>query len=226
MNQGGHGSVSSSLGAGTKQCSWSLPAATADKQSNPSNISHQMNICKTASQNFSIAVYPTNLCHAVCNRCIYYMSLVSHGKVLFRFRVSMRIDSSILYYLWYAQGSHPCLSTKATLEHVFRVSRPLICSRPREIRTRTRLSGMEKSSWDEHLQPVGVYYEGVVDDATTVVERLTAETVTTFGTRRSRQPQPSEACKENISVNNQDDEVSNTQIFRSTGLIRQWRTMQ
>ena len=80
---------------------------------------------------------------------------------------------------------------------------------------------MEKPSWAEDLQPVGVYYEGVVNDATTVVERLTAETVTTFGTRRSWQQQLSEACKENISINNQDNEVSYTQIFRSTGLIRQ-----
>ena len=76
---------------------------------------------------------------------------------------------------------------------------------------------MEKPSWAEHLQPVGVYYEGVVDDATTVVERLTAETVTTFGTRRSRQQQPSEACKENISINNKDNEVSYTQIFGLQG---------
>ena len=69
---------------------------------------------------------------------------------------------------------------------------------------------MEKPTWAEDLKPVGVYYEGVVDDATAVVERLTAETVTTFGTRRSRQLQPSQASKENIPVKNQDDEVSYT----------------
>ena len=39
---------------------------------------------------------------------------------------------------------------------------------------------MEKSTWAEDLKPVGVYYEGLVDDATAVVERLTAETVTTL----------------------------------------------
>ena len=43
MNQGGQGSVSSSLGAGTEQYSWSQPATTADKQS------------KTTGQSFSIA---------------------------------------------------------------------------------------------------------------------------------------------------------------------------
>ena len=57
---------------------------------------------------------------------------------------------------------------------------------------------MKKPTWAEDLRPVGVYYEGVVDDATAVVERLTAETVTTFGTRRSRQLQPPQAAKENI----------------------------
>ena len=59
-----------------------------------------------------------------------------------------------------------------------------------------------------------MYYEGVVDDATAVVERLTAETVTTIGTRRSRQLQPAQAGKETIPIKNQDDEVSYT---RCTG---------
>ena len=73
---------------------------------------------------------------------------------------------------------------------------------------------MKKPTWAEDLKPVGVYYEGLVDDATAVVERLTAETVTTFGTRRSRQLQLSQADKENISVKDQNDEVSYT---RCTG---------
>ena len=73
---------------------------------------------------------------------------------------------------------------------------------------------MEKPTWAEDLRPVGVYYEGVVDDATAVVERLTAETVTACGTRRSQQLQPLQAGKENILVKNQDDEVSYT---RCTG---------
>ena len=33
---------------------------------------------------------------------------------------------------------------------------------------------MEKPTWAEDLRPVEVYYEGVVDDVTAVVERLTA----------------------------------------------------
>ena len=83
----------------------------------------------------------------------------------------------------YKTGSHyihPCWSTELKNEHVVPVSHPLICSRRREIRTRTaqslsRESGMEKPTWAEDLKPVGVYYEGVVDDATAVVERLTAK---------------------------------------------------
>ena len=42
---------------------------------------------------------------------------------------------------------------------------------------------MEKLTWAEDLRPIGVYYEGVVDDATAVVERFTAETVTTLAQR-------------------------------------------
>ena len=73
---------------------------------------------------------------------------------------------------------------------------------------------MDKPTWAEDLKLVGVCYEGVVDNATAVVERLTAETVTIFGTRRSRQLQPPQAGKENIPEKNQDDEVSYT---RCTG---------
>ena len=57
---------------------------------------------------------------------------------------------------------------------------------------------MEKPTWAEDLKPVGVYYEGVVDNTTAVVERLTPETVTTFVTRQSWQLQPPQAGKENI----------------------------
>ena len=46
---------------------------------------------------------------------------------------------------------------------------------------------MEKPSWADLLEPKGVYYKGIVDDPNSLVEKLTADTVTTFGTRRSRQ---------------------------------------
>ena len=88
------------------------------------------------------------------------------------------------------------------------VSHPLICSRLREIRTRRCY---RNPGWRN--LPVGEYYEGLVDDATAVVERLTAETVTTFGTRRSQQLQLSQADKENISVKDQNDEVSYTRCM-------------
>ena len=68
---------------------------------------------------------------------------------------------------------------------------------------------MEKPSWAEHLQPIGVYYEGIVDDANAVVERLTTETASTFGTRRSRKLQPSQVGKDNTAMNHRD-EVSYT----------------
>ena len=58
------------------------------------------------------------------------------------------------------------------------------------------------------MQLIGVYYEGILDDASAVVVTPTIETSSTFGTRPSRQQQPSKVGKENITVNCQDDEVS------------------
>ena len=49
--------------------------------------------------------------------------------------------------------------------------------------------GMQKPGWAELLEQKGVYYEGIVNDPDRLVEKLTADTVTTFGTRRSRQIQ-------------------------------------
>ena len=74
---------------------------------------------------------------------------------------------------------------------------------------------MEKPTWAEHLKPVGVYYEGLVDDATAAVEKLTAETVTTFGTRRSWQLQPPQTGKKNISVKDQNDGVTQGVLVRA-----------
>ena len=53
MNQGGHGLVSSSLGAGTEQClcSWSVAAINAGKQDKSTSTPHQMNIHSAAGQN-------------------------------------------------------------------------------------------------------------------------------------------------------------------------------
>jgi len=56
MNQGGQGFVSSSLGAGTRQCSWSLPTTTAGNKDKPISTSHQMNICRAVDPNLSITV--------------------------------------------------------------------------------------------------------------------------------------------------------------------------
>lgn len=40
--------------------------------------------------------------------------------------------------------------------------------------------------WAERLAPKGTYFEGVVEDAQTLVIQHTNDTVTTFGTRTSR----------------------------------------
>jgi len=78
-------------------------------------------------------------------------------------------------------------------EHAFPVTRPctdlcwtLELTGGKFVCTVTE-SEMEKPTRAEHLQTVGVYYEGIVDDARAVVEGLTVETVTTFGTRQSQQ---------------------------------------
>ena len=47
-------------------------------------------------------------------------------------------------------------------------------------------SPADKSTWTESLKQVGVYFEGVVDDADTLVLKHTNVTVTTYGTRTSR----------------------------------------
>ena len=96
------------------------------------------------------------------------------------------------------------------------VSHQLICSESRKFVCTVAKSGIRdgETYLAEDLKPVGVFYEGVVGDATAVVERLTAETATSFGTRRSRQLQLSRAGKDNIPIKNQDDEVSYT---RCTG---------
>ena len=81
----------------------------------------------------------------------------------------------------------------------------------REIRVRAltprKARTMEKPKWADHLQPIGVYYERILDDASAVVEILTVETSSTFA---QGDPDNSnrQVCKENITVNCQDDEVS------------------
>ena len=66
---------------------------------------------------------------------------------------------------------------------------------------------MEKPSLVEHLQPIGVYYEGIVDDANAVAKGLTTETTSTFRTRRSRELPLSHVGNEN-TVMSHDDEIS------------------
>lgn len=43
-----------------------------------------------------------------------------------------------------------------------------------------------KPSWNENLNPRGTYYEGFVEDLDTLLTRFKAETVTTYGIRKSR----------------------------------------
>ena len=44
----------------------------------------------------------------------------------------------------------------------------------------------ERPEWAATLKHVGVYYEGLVDDAESIVEHCKLESVTTFGVRTSR----------------------------------------
>ena len=45
------------------------------------------------------------------------------------------------------------------------------------------------STWTESLKQVGTYFEGIVDDADTLLLEHTNATVTTYGTRTSRKIQ-------------------------------------
>ena len=45
---------------------------------------------------------------------------------------------------------------------------------------------MDKPAWAKDLEPRGTYYEGFVEDLDSLLTRFKAETVTTYGTRRSR----------------------------------------
>lgn len=45
---------------------------------------------------------------------------------------------------------------------------------------------MAKPAWAAKLSPRGVYFEGFVEDADCLLEQYKAETVTTYGVRRSR----------------------------------------
>ena len=47
-------------------------------------------------------------------------------------------------------------------------------------------SAEERAEWAATLKHVGVYYEGLVDDAESIVEHCKLESVTTFGVRTSR----------------------------------------
>ena len=45
---------------------------------------------------------------------------------------------------------------------------------------------MAKPAWAEGLSSKGVYFEGFVDDADSLLQQYKAETVTTYGVRRSK----------------------------------------
>lgn len=45
---------------------------------------------------------------------------------------------------------------------------------------------MDKPAWAKDLEPKGTYYVGFVEDLDSLLTRFKAETVTTYGIRRSR----------------------------------------
>lgn len=63
---------------------------------------------------------------------------------------------------------------------------------------------MEKPTWAVDLDVKGLYYEGIVDDSSSLLDRYKASTLTTYGTRRSRKTQPtttSNKDQENVCPN-------------------------
>ena len=65
---------------------------------------------------------------------------------------------------------------------------------------------MTSSSWTEGLSRVGVYYEGFVKNVDDVLAKHSTETVTTYGTRRSRKIGSS-------NKENHDSSVSSYNLF-------------
>ena len=76
-------------------------------------------------------------------------------------------------------------------------------------------------AWTEGLSPRGLYFEGFVDDADALLEQHKADTVTTYGTRRSRGKSSkklqqelatdcSEDDKENASMDSSEEDTENT----------------
>ena len=76
-------------------------------------------------------------------------------------------------------------------------------------------------NWTTSLDARGLYYEGLVEDIDTLLEKHKLGTVTTYGTRRSRRPaqsttitSPDENTSEQIQnkeekIRREDDNVSN-----------------
>ena len=55
---------------------------------------------------------------------------------------------------------------------------------------------MAKPAWAEGLSPKGVYFEGFVDDADSLLEQYKAETVTTYGVRGKNSKTLEQDCSE------------------------------
>lgn len=78
---------------------------------------------------------------------------------------------------------------------------------------------METPSWAYGLDARGLYYEGVVDDANTLLDKHKISTVTTYGIRRSRKnhqlPHKTTVptCLNEDEVVNKENTTPNTQVL-------------
>ena len=79
---------------------------------------------------------------------------------------------------------------------------------------------MGTPSWAVGLDVRGLYYEGIVDDANTLLEKHKISTVTTYGIRRSRKnhqlsPNMTATCLVDETVG-RENTTPNTQVLHTT----------
>ena len=78
---------------------------------------------------------------------------------------------------------HACVRVARTYVRTYEYYR---FSGERFARRLPNLMANKRPLWAESLDAKGTYYEGVVDDAQTVITQHSNDTITTFGTRTSR----------------------------------------
>ena len=77
---------------------------------------------------------------------------------------------------------------------------------------------METPSWETGLDAKGLYYEGIVDDATALLDKHKINTVTTYGIRRSRKNHqlPHSTSDTFNEAVNKENSSPNTQVLHTS----------